>query len=102
MNVGEGLRGCFLKEIKPAAADDRVPEVSYQLIMVQLAYPQKIEDVLIEVVQNFSLGEIFPEEDLRASAEWLYVRLMFWEKLNESGGETIFAAYVRKWADHSG
>ena len=67
-----------------------------------MAYPQKIENVLIEVVQNLSLGGTFPEEDLRASAEWFYVRLMFWEKLNEPGRETIFAAYVRKWADHSG
>src|SRR5947208_15928368 len=54
-DIRERFRGSFLKEFKPAPTHDTEMEIAKQLFVMALADSQKIEHVLIEVIQNLRL-----------------------------------------------
>jgi len=91
----------FLEEIKLVAADERELEMSDEFLVMPLAYAVEVDDLAVEIIQDFNLGRFLVKEDLRSSGKGLDVRSVLREYLNDLLGEPVLAPDVAERSSHS-
>src|ERR1700693_3583697 len=64
LDVGERGRITFLQEIEPRSAHDCVLEIPEQFLVMLLADAVEVDDLPIEIIQNFHSGRLLTEKHL--------------------------------------
>src|SRR5579883_536067 len=82
------------KKVELAAAYDRESETANEFLVMVLADPEEVHDLMVEVVQNLDLRTRLVKEHLRPACEGLNVGLVLRQELDDALRERAFSSDV--------
>ena len=100
LDIGEALRVLNLKQLEPLSAHDDELQEPQQFLIVELADPEEVHDIAVQVVQNFSRRRFLVKEHLRSARERLHVGGVLGEDRDDLLRDAVLATDVRKRAAH--